>query len=236
MKPGVRRASPRVAVVEAGHDLQQARLAGAVGADHADLGARVERQRDVLQHRAVGRVEAGQLVAGVDELVRHAAFEATGGPRRVRPASLPPGQRAEGLVEQVAARGGIGGRHREAHQPTVHGALGVVLVAVDHLGERLAGGAALSPRRVHVDADPHGAVRRHDAEPVEGAEVLRRRDGRLLGPRRVEVAEPQQLVRPSPFGGDVIGGHRRARRLTASRRRWCSRWPRAPWRSRRSCA
>ena len=41
--------------------------------DDADLGARVERQRDVLEHRPVGRVEAGELVAGVDELVRHAA-------------------------------------------------------------------------------------------------------------------------------------------------------------------
>ena len=54
------------------------RLAGAVGADHADLGARVERQRDVLQHRAVGRVEAAELVRGVDELRGHRAIEATG--------------------------------------------------------------------------------------------------------------------------------------------------------------
>ena len=29
------------------------------GAEHADLGARVERQADVLEHLAVGRVERG---------------------------------------------------------------------------------------------------------------------------------------------------------------------------------
>ena len=60
-----------VAVVEAGHDLQQRRLAGAVRAEHADLGARVERQRDVLQHRLVGRVVPSELVGLVDEFVRH---------------------------------------------------------------------------------------------------------------------------------------------------------------------
>ena len=67
-------------VVETGHDPEQAGLAGAVGSQHADLGARVERERDVLEHRAVGRVETGQLVAGVDELVRHETFEATASP------------------------------------------------------------------------------------------------------------------------------------------------------------
>ena len=60
-----------VPVVEAGHDLEQAALARAVAAQHADLGARVERQRDVLQHRAIRWVEASQLVTGVDEFVSH---------------------------------------------------------------------------------------------------------------------------------------------------------------------
>ena len=50
------------AVVEAGHDPQQARLAGAVGPDDADLGARVERDRDVLEDGPVGRVVPGELV------------------------------------------------------------------------------------------------------------------------------------------------------------------------------
>ena len=59
------------AVIEPGHDPQQARLARAVRPDDADLGARVERDRDVLQHRPIRRVMAGQLVRGVDELGRH---------------------------------------------------------------------------------------------------------------------------------------------------------------------
>ena len=60
------------AVVEAGHDAQQARLAGAVGPDDPDLGAGVEGDGDVLQHRPVGRVVAGKLVRGVDEFSGHA--------------------------------------------------------------------------------------------------------------------------------------------------------------------
>ena len=59
------------AVVEPGHDPQQARLAGAVRPDDADLGARVERDRDVLEHRPVGRVVPGELVGRVDEFGGH---------------------------------------------------------------------------------------------------------------------------------------------------------------------
>ena len=57
--------------VDPGHDPQQRRLAGAVVADHADLRAGQERQRDVAQHLAVGRVAAGELVGGEDVLGRH---------------------------------------------------------------------------------------------------------------------------------------------------------------------
>jgi hypothetical protein len=60
----------RVAVVEAGHDPQQGRLARPVGADDPDLGARVERQADVAQDLAVRRVEPTHLVHGEDELRR----------------------------------------------------------------------------------------------------------------------------------------------------------------------
>ena len=59
------------AVVEPGHDPQEARLAGAVRADDADLGARVERQRDVLEDGPVRRVVPGELVRRVDEFVGH---------------------------------------------------------------------------------------------------------------------------------------------------------------------
>ncbi len=67
--------------------LQQAGLAGAVRPDHADLGARVEGQRDVLQHLFVGRVEPADLVHREDVLrcvVRHEAD------KPYRPAGLVP--------------------------------------------------------------------------------------------------------------------------------------------------
>ena len=44
-------------LVDAGHDLHQRRLAGAVGADDADLGAVIELQVDVAQHRLLGAGE-----------------------------------------------------------------------------------------------------------------------------------------------------------------------------------
>ena len=58
-------------VVEAGHDPQEARLPGTVRADDPDLGAREERDRDVLEDRPVGRVVAGKLVGAVDEFRWH---------------------------------------------------------------------------------------------------------------------------------------------------------------------
>ena len=73
-------------LVEPGHDPQQARLAGAVRPDDADLRARIERDRDVLEHRPVGRVVPGELVRGVDELVGHASRVAC---RRIRTGLTP---------------------------------------------------------------------------------------------------------------------------------------------------
>ena len=57
--------------VDAGHDAQQRRLAGAVDAEHADLGVRVERQVDVLQDLAVARIGLGQTLHVIDELTGH---------------------------------------------------------------------------------------------------------------------------------------------------------------------
>ncbi len=54
--------------VDAGHDAQQRRLAGAVDAEHADLGVRVERQMDVIQHLLAGRIGLGQALHVIDEL------------------------------------------------------------------------------------------------------------------------------------------------------------------------
>ena len=57
-----------VVLVDAGHDAQQGGLARAVEAEHADLGAVVEAERDVAQDLFVGRMDAPHLVHGVDDL------------------------------------------------------------------------------------------------------------------------------------------------------------------------
>ena len=54
-------------LVDAGHDLDQAGLSGAVGADDTDLGPWQERQRDVVEDDLVAVRLAG-LAKGVDEL------------------------------------------------------------------------------------------------------------------------------------------------------------------------
>ena len=53
------------------HDPQERRLAGAVEAQHADLGAGEEGERDVLQHLLVRRVRPVQPVHRIDVLARH---------------------------------------------------------------------------------------------------------------------------------------------------------------------
>ena len=58
-------------VVEPGHDPEEGGLARPVRTDDADLGARVERDRDVLEDRLVRRVMPGELERRVDELVGH---------------------------------------------------------------------------------------------------------------------------------------------------------------------
>ena len=72
-EPGSQPGLAGVAVVDARHDPQQRRLAGPVGPEHADLGARVEGQGDVLQHLLVGRVEPAHLAHREDELRAHGA-------------------------------------------------------------------------------------------------------------------------------------------------------------------
>ena len=54
--------------VDAGHDAQQGGLARAVQAEHADLGAVVEAERDVAQHLFVGGMDAPDAHHGVDDL------------------------------------------------------------------------------------------------------------------------------------------------------------------------
>ena len=57
--------------VAAGHDVQHRRLAGAVVAEDADLRAGQERERDVLEHRLVGRERLGEAVHLEDVLMGH---------------------------------------------------------------------------------------------------------------------------------------------------------------------
>jgi len=55
-------------LVDASHDLEQRGLARAVGAEHADLGAGEEGQRDVLQDLSFGRHDLADPVHGKDVL------------------------------------------------------------------------------------------------------------------------------------------------------------------------
>ncbi|MNR24230.1 hypothetical protein D3C85_1412990 [compost metagenome] len=54
--------------IDASHDLQQRRLARAVQAQHADLGARKKRKRDIAQNLPLGRHDLADAVHGVDVL------------------------------------------------------------------------------------------------------------------------------------------------------------------------
>src|SRR5690606_28817675 len=58
-------------LVDAGHDLEHGRLAGAVEAEQADLGAREEAQRDVLDDLPLRRDHLADPVHGVDVLRGH---------------------------------------------------------------------------------------------------------------------------------------------------------------------
>ncbi len=58
-------------LVDAGHDAEQRRLTGAVDAEHADLGVRVEGEVNVVEHLLAGRVGLGQALHMIDELPRH---------------------------------------------------------------------------------------------------------------------------------------------------------------------
>ena len=63
---------PAELLLDAGHDPKQRRLARAVVAQHADLGAREDGQCDVVEDRLVGRVDLRQAVHREDVLGGHA--------------------------------------------------------------------------------------------------------------------------------------------------------------------
>ncbi len=70
-RPRSQRGLAAVLLVDPRHDPQQRRLARAVVAEHADLRAREERERDVLEHRLVRRVQLGQAMHREDVLGGH---------------------------------------------------------------------------------------------------------------------------------------------------------------------
>ena len=71
--------------VEPGHDAQQRRLAGAVDAEHADLGVRVERQVDVIQDLLAGRIGLRQTAHMVDELTTVHCLKTPDSPGQISP-------------------------------------------------------------------------------------------------------------------------------------------------------
>ena len=70
MVPGAGRAVPMIVGLDPGHDPQERALARAVAADHADLGAGVERQPDVLEDVFLA-VGLGEVFDGENILSRH---------------------------------------------------------------------------------------------------------------------------------------------------------------------
>ncbi|MNN36639.1 hypothetical protein D3C81_1505420 [compost metagenome] len=61
-------------LVDARHDPQQGRFTGAVQAEHADLGAREERQGNVLENFPLRRHDLAQPMHGVDVLSQNQAL------------------------------------------------------------------------------------------------------------------------------------------------------------------
>src|SRR5205085_2013786 len=78
-------------------------LAGAVVAEHADLGARQERQRDVLEHLLVRREGLGEAVHREDVLGRHRRPRlATRQLTKWCPASISSGSRTRSRASTIA--------------------------------------------------------------------------------------------------------------------------------------
>jgi hypothetical protein len=96
-------------LVDARHDAEHRRLARAVQAEQADLGARVERERDVLEDLALGRNDLAHANHRVDELghmgrtavLRRASKRQ---PERIQQKKWPAGYRAGQRQVPVALR------------------------------------------------------------------------------------------------------------------------------------
>ena len=196
MKPGRQAGLAGEAVVEPGHDPQQARLAGAVRADDADLGARVERERDVLEDRPVGRVVPGELVGRVDEFVGHASRVAAAGAARA----------GSTMADQA-----VTGRIRDAEVPHV------LLVH-----ERRCQGVDPAPQRSRRCREGARRVGRWQPRVV----LLDAGEARRLLHHRGSAMARQWQQRPwRQSAPDPSAGSRRTRSSSTTRRRPSSRTP-----------
>ena len=90
-------------LVDAGHDLEQGRLAGPVQAEHADLGAGKERERDVLEDLALGRNDLAHAVHREDVLSHATALGGRGAPENPGPMALLSPQRGKASPSRVLA-------------------------------------------------------------------------------------------------------------------------------------
>ena len=130
--------------VEPGHDPQQGRLARAVRAQDADLGARHERQRDVVEHHLVRRVDPPEAIHGEDVLVRHVTPSRRGRVRR----SLP------FVAEGGSVRPGKSPRTVVARRnPTSHGCSSRVALSSKATPDEKKRGGAAHPRGGDEDDD-----------------------------------------------------------------------------------
>src|SRR5437773_6808889 len=220
-----------VLLVDARHDAEERRLPRAVRAEHADLGGRVEGERDPLQDLALrpGH-DLLEPVHRVDELWRHVRTVSAHEAIRCRPAPLR-GVIARRLPQFPAVQGGLAEplraavrarvRHVDLHRLGADRASYLAPDARDRAARsraRHTEGHARRRRRAEDDVRRGGADR--------GAAVRARDPGRR--PRHRDLVDrrhPRIAARPLPLAarrgalrGDAVRGRRRAARLPVLRR------------------
>ena len=181
--PSAGLASPKKVLVHPRHDPQQRRLASAIGSQHADLGAGIERQVDALQHLLVRRVNAPEVLHGEDVLVSHrarilAACTANGQAAGSDRAAWPPRNLVAvelktplGVIDRVPP--GVSFSTFRMHRlPPRSRTMLAVLVTVAGCGG--GGGSSPDASPIEVDGDG-GAVGRDDARRAAPSAIAPRR-------------------------------------------------------------
>ena len=222
-----------VLLVDAGHDPQDRRLAGAVVAEHADLRAREERERDVLEHLLVRREGPAEAVHLEDVLVGHGVegsqWRYLAHVRRARCAGLASaaasGRRvAAGSREERRSMARAGDWFDE-HQD--EGARAAPACHRDETGgTRLEAELCLQPRRrrhgrARPRPPPRAVHRRSTASWRSSSTAARASRGRVTV---VDVAARDARTTGATQGDEVAARACRGRR---ARRRWPSRFAEA---------